>query len=54
MPACARREFAYIIAVNEVAGTYWYRMSAGNLNEYDAVRGSLIVHSEGARCWGID
>ena len=44
-PIAVGESFAYNIDVNESPGTYYYHTeAAGNLDEYDAVRGALIVH----------
>jgi FtsP/CotA-like multicopper oxidase with cupredoxin domain len=48
-PLAKGESFAYNIAVNETPGTYWYHTeAAGNLDEYDAVRGVLVVHPKGS------
>jgi FtsP/CotA-like multicopper oxidase with cupredoxin domain len=50
-PLAKGESFAYNITVNETPGTYWYHTeaeAAGKLDEYDAVRGALIVHPKGS------
>ena len=51
-PLAKGESFAYNVAVNEVPGTYWYHTeadAAGNLlNEYDAIKGALVVHPKGS------